>query len=207
MRVGEVGTSGHVGYDENGDLSGSVSGHAGALGERGSFEVGGTYHQDGTVDAYGNVSGHAGTEGGLYGAGVDGTVGVSGTYHPDGSIDAGVNGSASAHVDAPGGFGGSAEVRASAAVHRSAVGLAKAARGMLAQFDSHVIESLDQIRVPTLLIIGANDTPFLNGMDYMAKKIPGSEHVIIPDAGHASNIDQPQVFNETMLRFLDRVTQ
>jgi pimeloyl-ACP methyl ester carboxylesterase len=103
-------------------------------------------------------------------------------------------------------LGRSPEVEAVRSRHRSAAGLAKAARGMLAQFDARVIESLDSISVPTLIIVGANDTPFLNGTDYMASKIPGSRKVVIADAGHASNIDQPQAFNSAVLEFLDEVT-
>ncbi len=97
-------------------------------------------------------------------------------------------------------LGGSAEVRVSQ--HRSADGLAKAARGMLAQFDSRVIESLETIRVPTLVLVGANDTPFLNASQYMADKIPGAKLVTIPDAGHAANIDQPEAFNRAVREFL-----
>lgn len=102
-------------------------------------------------------------------------------------------------------LGRGAEVQAARSAHRSAAGLAKAARGMLAQFDSRVIESLEQVKVPTLLIVGANDTPFLNAMDYMAKKIPGARHVVIPDAGHSANIDQPEAFNKALTEFLDSV--
>lgn len=68
-------------------------------------------------------------------------------------------------------LGRSAEVRVSQ--HRSAQGLAHAARGMLAQFDSRIIESLDSISVPTLVLVGEKDQPFLGATDYMAKKIPG----------------------------------
>jgi pimeloyl-ACP methyl ester carboxylesterase len=102
-------------------------------------------------------------------------------------------------------LGRSPEVEAVRSRHRSAAGLAKAARGMLAQFDPRVIESLDGISVPTLIIVGANDTPFLAGTDYMAAKIPNARKVVIPDAGHASNIDQPEAFNRTVLEFLDEV--
>lgn len=102
-------------------------------------------------------------------------------------------------------LGRSPEVEAVRSRHRSAEGLAKAARGMLAQFDSRVIESLDGIAVPTLIIVGANDTPFLAGTDYMANKIPGARKVVIPDAGHAANIDQPEAFNAAVLSFLDEV--
>jgi pimeloyl-ACP methyl ester carboxylesterase len=50
--------------------------------------------------------------------------------------------------------------------------------------------------------VGANDTPFLKASDYMAAKIPGAKLLIIPDAGHAANIDQPEAFNSAVLRFL-----
>jgi pimeloyl-ACP methyl ester carboxylesterase len=88
------------------------------------------------------------------------------------------------------------------AVHRSADGLALAARGMLAQRSSGVIESLPTIKVPTIVIVGANDTPFLAASDYMAAKIPGARKVVIADAGHASNIDQPKAFNDAVTGFI-----
>ena len=88
------------------------------------------------------------------------------------------------------------------AVHRSADGLANAARGMLAQKNSAVIEVLPNIKVPSIVIVGANDTPFLAASDYMATKIPGCKKTVIPGAGHAANIDQPQAFNEAVLGFL-----
>lgn len=97
-------------------------------------------------------------------------------------------------------LGSSAEVRI--AQHRSAQGLAHAARGMLAQFDSRIIESLPGISVPTLVLVGDNDTPFLGGTDYMANKIPNSTKVVIENAGHASNIDQPEAFNTEVRKFL-----
>jgi pimeloyl-ACP methyl ester carboxylesterase len=45
----------------------------------------------------------------------------------------------------------------------------------------------------------------LAATDYMASKIPGAAKVIIPDAGHAANIDQPEAFNRAVLEFLGRV--
>ncbi|WP_407167558.1 alpha/beta fold hydrolase [Bradyrhizobium sp. ORS 111] len=87
--------------------------------------------------------------------------------------------------------------------HRNAKGLALAARGMLAQRDARVIESLPDIKVPSLVVVGADDTPFLAASDYMAAKIPGARKVVIPNAGHAVNIDQPQAFIDAVLPFLD----
>jgi len=97
-------------------------------------------------------------------------------------------------------LGSGAEVRI--AQHSSAQGLANAARGMLAQFDSRVMESLADIKVPTLVLVGENDTPFLGGTEYMANKIQGSTRAMIANAGHASNIDQPAAFNEAVESFL-----
>ena len=97
-------------------------------------------------------------------------------------------------------LGSGAEVRI--AQHTSAQGLAHAARGMLAQFDSRVIESLPDIKVPTLVLVGENDTPFLGGTDYMVNKIPGAQKALIANAGHASNIDQPEAFNAAVEEFL-----
>jgi pimeloyl-ACP methyl ester carboxylesterase len=87
--------------------------------------------------------------------------------------------------------------------HRDAAGLARAARGMLTQRDARVIELLPNIKVPSLIVVGADDTPFLAASDYMAAKIPDAKKVVIPAAGHAVNIDQPQAFIEAVLPFLD----
>jgi pimeloyl-ACP methyl ester carboxylesterase len=95
---------------------------------------------------------------------------------------------------------GSVEMRTSS--HRSAEGLALAARGMLTQKDARVITSLPTIRVPSIVVVGAKDAPFLAASDYMAAKIPGAKKAVIPDAGHAANIDQPEAFNTAILGFL-----
>jgi pimeloyl-ACP methyl ester carboxylesterase len=86
--------------------------------------------------------------------------------------------------------------------HRDARGLALAARGMLTQRDARVIELLPEIKVPSLIVVGADDTPFLAASDYMAAKIPGAQKIVIPRAGHAVNIDQPQAFIEAVAPFL-----
>jgi pimeloyl-ACP methyl ester carboxylesterase len=97
----------------------------------------------------------------------------------------------------------SASRERSSVVHRDALGLARAARGMLTQRDAGVIEMLPHIKVPSLVVVGADDTPFLGASDYMAAKIPGARKVVIPAAGHAANIDQPQAFIDAVVPFLD----
>jgi len=63
--------------------------------------------------------------------------------------------------------------------------LAHAARGILAQRDGRVIESLPSIRVPVLVIVGEKDEVFLAGSRYMAEKIPGAKLEVIAGAGHS----------------------
>jgi pimeloyl-ACP methyl ester carboxylesterase len=98
---------------------------------------------------------------------------------------------------------GSRDMREAVLRHRSAQGLAHAARGMLTQADASIIDSLPAIRVPTLVIVGDQDTPFIAPCEYMAKKIPGARLEVIADAGHSSNLDQPEAFNRVLLAFLD----
>src|SRR6185436_16806324 len=86
-----------------------------------------------------------------------------------------------------------AETTGARHVH-GAAGIARAARGILTQQDAAVIESLPSIAVPTLIVVGADDTPFLAAADAMADRIPGASKVVIEDAGHAANMDQPEQF-------------
>jgi pimeloyl-ACP methyl ester carboxylesterase len=65
--------------------------------------------------------------------------------------------------------------------------------------------TLNQLRVPTLLITGDADfasPPALIRM--VAAQIPSSEVVIVREAGHSSYWEQPEVFNRAVLEFLAR---
>jgi pimeloyl-ACP methyl ester carboxylesterase len=84
----------------------------------------------------------------------------------------------------------------------SATGLARAARGMLTQRDARVIDALATISVPTLVLVGGNDTPYLAAADMMSARIPGATRVVLEGAGHSANIDRPEEFNRALLAFL-----
>lgn len=89
--------------------------------------------------------------------------------------------------------------------HSSAAGLARAARGMLTQHDSLVIDGIASIELPVLLLVGEDDTPFRNGMSYMANRIEGSELHVFPGAGHGVNIEAPEGVNAAIEGFLARL--
>jgi pimeloyl-ACP methyl ester carboxylesterase len=65
-------------------------------------------------------------------------------------------------------------------------------------------EELRQIRAPTLLLLGDQEVVY----DYKAAlsrakaMIPNLETAIIPGAGHASSLDQPDMVNQRILEFL-----
>jgi pimeloyl-ACP methyl ester carboxylesterase len=90
--------------------------------------------------------------------------------------------------------------------HRSTDALALAVRGFLTQHDGLVMEQLDQVDVPTLVLVGARDEPFLAASEVMARKIPGAQLVVITDAGHVANLEQPDAFNRALSGFLGRLT-
>lgn len=63
--------------------------------------------------------------------------------------------------------------------------------------------ALATVRVRTLVICGAEDvmTPVADS-EAIARTIPGAELVVIPGAGHMSNMEQPAAFNDAVARFL-----
>jgi pimeloyl-ACP methyl ester carboxylesterase len=64
-------------------------------------------------------------------------------------------------------------------------------------------DRLGTVRVPALCIAGERDD-FLPAVRLLAERIPGAQLVVIPDAGHTSNIDQPEKFNRAIRDFLAR---
>ena len=62
---------------------------------------------------------------------------------------------------------------------------------------------LKQLKLPTLLIAGAADLstpPSISRM--IAAEIPNSRVVLMPEAGHSSYWEQPEIFNRAVLDFI-----
>ena len=84
------------------------------------------------------------------------------------------------------------------------VGYAHSTRMILnAVFDASLLEG---IKVPTLVLAGQNDGA-LPACRFIHEKIKDSQLVVIPDAGHLSNLDQPEAFNHAVLEYLASVDQ
>ena len=87
-------------------------------------------------------------------------------------------------------------------LRQSPTGIIGAQLGMAERPDSTPL--LPTINVPTLCVFGAEDviTPVEPEGRSMAAAIPGAKLVVIPNAGHLSNLEQPEAFNATVREFL-----
>ena len=83
-------------------------------------------------------------------------------------------------------------------------GIANALQGLGGRADS--IPTLREIRVPTLVVCGAEDliTPVAES-EAIARAIPGSRREVIPSAGHLANLENPEAYNPVLLDFLSRI--
>ena len=73
-----------------------------------------------------------------------------------------------------------------------------------AQVPAH--ERLTELRLPVLVIVGANDTPYMHASaDYMMDKLPSARKAAIEDAGHLPNMDQPAAFESIVEAFLREI--
>lgn len=65
-------------------------------------------------------------------------------------------------------------------------------------------QQLQQIQAPTLVIAGENDMIKTIHTELIAKSIPNSELIIIPDADHFAAKKMPEIFNPMILKFLNK---
>ncbi len=71
----------------------------------------------------------------------------------------------------------------------------------------NLTERLREIKCPTLVMVGAQDTGTPIAMARtIYQTLPGAELVIIPSAAHLLNIEQQQAFNTALLSFLARAS-
>src|ERR1051325_6906193 len=84
-------------------------------------------------------------------------------------------------------------------------GAAAALRGMAERDDQ--TERLAKIAVPTLIIVGAGDaiTPVADS-EKMHRAISDSRLVILENAGHVSNLERTEHFNDALLEFQTRIS-
>lgn len=66
-----------------------------------------------------------------------------------------------------------------------------------------VASRLDEIRSPTLVVVGDQDVPdVLAAANVLTSGILGARKAVIPDAAHVANMERPKIFNRLVLEFL-----
>ena len=59
--------------------------------------------------------------------------------------------------------------------------------------------------IPTLYIMGEEDHMFLPAISKLVRNHVSSKLYIIPECGHVVNVEQPEIFNSQVLKFLKKI--
>jgi pimeloyl-ACP methyl ester carboxylesterase len=75
--------------------------------------------------------------------------------------------------------------------------------GEASQLEPLAVERLDEINVPTLVIIGDGDVhEIVRTADLLTQSIAGARKVVIPNVAHVPNLERPDEINQLVLDFL-----
>jgi len=101
---------------------------------------------------------------------------------------------------------GHAEFKAMLAEH-SATGSANTQQGVQKERPSlyTLVEEMKRITAPTLIITGDEDWPCLMPGILMKQNIPSAALAVMPNSGHAINIEEPEEYNRIVGDFLAQV--
>ena len=80
-------------------------------------------------------------------------------------------------------------------------------RGVLARRPSlwDLGDEMNALDVPTLIAAGDEDDPCLEPALFMKRHIRSAARVVLPNAGHALNLEEPDVFNRCCDDFFHQV--
>lgn len=65
-----------------------------------------------------------------------------------------------------------------------------------------VTARLGEITIPTLVVVGEEDTPFRQPSEVLAKNIPKARLHVVPQAAHSPQEERPEAFNELLVGFV-----
>jgi pimeloyl-ACP methyl ester carboxylesterase len=64
---------------------------------------------------------------------------------------------------------------------------------------------LRELYVPTLIVVGDEDEPCLEPSLFMKRQLRSSGLLVVPQTGHAANLEEPALFNQAVLTFFQMV--
>ncbi|HEV7662042.1 MAG TPA: alpha/beta hydrolase [Chloroflexota bacterium] len=85
----------------------------------------------------------------------------------------------------------------------SPVGQALIMRGVLRQRPTifALEEHLHKLDVPALIVIGDEDEPCVDAAVFMKRHLPAAGLLVLPQSGHAVNLEEPALFNAALIDF------
>jgi pimeloyl-ACP methyl ester carboxylesterase len=103
---------------------------------------------------------------------------------------------------------GWAEFATALAAH-SSLGSALTMRGVQAARPSlyALTDELARVRTPVLVLVGDEDEGCLEPAMMLKRTIPAAGLVVLPNTGHTANLEEPDVFNHAVDRFLAAVAR
>lgn len=84
-------------------------------------------------------------------------------------------------------------------------GVPTSARGLCAQPDSVVLDRLEQVEVPVLVVVGGDDERYHPGSQVIADRVSDARLVHVEGAGHFPHRTHAEEFNAHLQTFLERV--
>jgi len=67
-----------------------------------------------------------------------------------------------------------------------------------------VLDRLGEIGCPTTVVVGAQDAPFRRPAELLADRIAGAQLVVIQDAAHSPQLENPDAWLDAIGAHLDR---
>lgn len=88
---------------------------------------------------------------------------------------------------------------------RIEAGVHPEARRMSIQSDDRVMQALNSISVPTLVIVGGDDTHFISAKEYLLRKMPHAAALEIAGARHSVHVTHSGQVSDAISGFLDQI--
>jgi pimeloyl-ACP methyl ester carboxylesterase len=89
----------------------------------------------------------------------------------------------------------------------SAVGRAMTLRGVQMTRPSffELQREFERLFVPLLVMVGDEDDPAIEPSLFLKRRAPAAGLIVLPNSGHTINLEEPDLFNRTLLDFLTAV--
>jgi pimeloyl-ACP methyl ester carboxylesterase len=69
----------------------------------------------------------------------------------------------------------------------------------------HLEPALERLRQPVLLVVGDEDAPCIEPTLYLKGVLPHAGMAMLPRSGHLANLEEPDLFNGLVFRFVTAV--